>query len=86
MTCCLLLGMGLQLGGCSVIELEDRSFPLLIAVGEEEGDCRLIYKFQVWVVSSKESSKSGGNEQDVVAGSFLEAMEVYQKENGNIWI
>lgn len=83
MTCCLLLGMGLQLGGCSVIELEDRSFPLLIAVGEEEGDCRLIYKFQdLGEVSSKESSKSGGNEQDVVAGSFLEAMEVYQKENG----
>lgn len=84
MICCLILGIGGGTSGCSVIELEDRSFPLLIAVGEEEGNCRLIYKFQdLGEVSSKESSsKSGGNEQEVKAGSFYEAMEVYQEENG----
>lgn len=74
----------LSFSGCSVIELEDRSFPLLIAVGEDGGNCRLIYKFQdLGEVSSQEkSSKKGGNEQEVTAGSFYEAMEVYQEENG----
>ena len=79
----LLGGAALSLGGCSVIELENRSFPLLVAVGEQDGACRLIYKFQdLKEMSSKDSSASGGSEQEAVAGSFYEAMEVYEKENG----
>ncbi len=81
--CMLCLCAGLIFSGCSVIELEDRSFPMLIALEEKEGSCRLIYKFQdLSEVSSNDSKKNGGSEQDVSGASFYEAMERYQKENG----
>ena len=79
----LCLCVGLNFSGCSVVELEDRSFPMLIALDEAEDGCRLIYKFQdLSEVTSGDSKKNGGSEQDVSGGSFYEAMERYQEENG----
>ena len=56
---------------------------MLIALDEAEDGCRLIYKFQdLSEVTSGDSKKNGGSEQDVSGGSFYEAMERYQEENG----
>ncbi len=42
----LVLAAGVLCSGCSVQELENRSFPLAVCVGEEHGQCVLEYKFQ----------------------------------------
>lgn len=40
--CCVVLGLALLLVGCSTTELEERSFPMLVAIGCDDG--RLTYK------------------------------------------
>ena len=57
---------------------------MLIALDEAEDGCRLIYKFQDLSEVTSGDSKNERRERgkDVSGGSFYEAMERYQEENG----
>ena len=71
--------------GCSVNELENRSFPLVIAVGEEQVQCQLIYKYQdLSKLASKDQASSGSEEEIVIADSFYNALKRYDESNGKV--
>lgn len=71
--------------GCSVQELENRSFPLAVGIGEKDGECHLVYKFEdLSAVSSREGTDAGSMEQDAYASGFYPAMTAYERENGKV--
>lgn len=69
--------------GCSLEELEDKSFPMAILLGEEDGFCTLNYKYMdLSRVSEKEKTNLGSDELQVRGATLLEAMNQMNAKNG----
>lgn len=81
----LLLGMFLTTTGCSVKELENRSFPMVISLAKSEEGCRLRYQYMDLArVSDKEKSKQGNNNLSVEASSVSAALYEMDMKSGKV--
>lgn len=81
----LCLGMVLFGCGCSVQELENKSFPMVMALRAEDGDCVLTYKYMdLSRVSEKEKTKQGSDELTVRSSSVRGVIRRMDEKNGKI--
>ena len=81
----LCLGMVLFGCGCSVQELENKSFPMVMTLRVEDGDCVLTYKYMdLSRVSEKEKTKQGSDELTVRASSVRGVIRRMDEKNGKI--
>ena len=81
----LCLGMVLFGCGCSVQELENKSFPMVMTLRAEEGDCVLTYKYMdLSRVSEKEKTKQGSDELTVRSSSVMGVIRRMDERNGKI--
>lgn len=79
--CSLLLGST----GCSVRELENKSFPMIMSLGEEDGECMLSYQYMdLSRVSEKEKTKQGSDELRVVDPSVTGALQKIDQKSGKV--
>lgn len=71
--------------GCSAQELENKSFPMVMTLGAEDGECVLTYKYMdLSRVSEKEKTKQGSDELTVHASSVVGAIRKMDEKNGKI--
>lgn len=81
----LCLGMVLFGCGCSVQELENKSFPMVMTLRAEDGDCVLTYKYMdLSRVSEKEKTKQGSDELTVRSSSVRGVIRRMDEKNGKI--
>ena len=81
----LCLGMVLFGCGCSVQELENKSFPMVMTLRAEDGDCVLTYKYMdLSRVSEKEKTKQGSDELTVRLSSVRGVIRRMDEKNGKI--
>lgn len=81
----LCLGMVLFGCGCSVQELENKSFPMVMTLRAENGDCVLTYKYMdLSQVSEKEKTKQGSDELTVQSSSVRGVIRRMDEKNGKI--
>lgn len=79
----LLLCLSLLFTGCSLEELEDKSFPMAIALKAEGKKCMLNYKYMdLSQVSENQKTKLGSDEIQVEAATLLGAMSEMEHKNG----
>ena len=71
--------------GCSVQELENKSFPMVMTLRAEDGDCVLTYKYMdLSRVSEKEKTKQGSDELTVRSSSVRGVIRRMDEKNGKI--
>jgi hypothetical protein len=79
----LLLVAALLCTGCSLQELEDKSFPMVIALGAEDGNCTLTYNYMdLSKVSEKEKNQTGSDELQVSSSTLQGAMSLMNQKTG----
>jgi hypothetical protein len=79
------VGVSLFCSGCSFQDLEDKSFPMVIALGKETGQCTLTYGFMdLSLVSEKEQTRSGSDDLQVRSATLQGAMCRMDQKNGKI--
>lgn len=71
--------------GCSVQELEDRSFPMVMSLSKADGMCNLRYKYMdLSLVSDKNKAKQSGDELSVKASTVSAAIYEMDMLNGKM--
>ncbi len=73
---------GLLFAGCSAMEPEQRSFPMVMGLGEKEGKSCLVYQFEDFSGTDRENSgSSNSRDQIIVSDSVWEEMMRYQQQS-----
>lgn len=71
--------------GCSVKELENRSFPMVMSLSEKNGDCVLSYQYMdLSRVSEKEKTKQGSDELQVQGKDVSAAIYQMDTQSGKV--
>lgn len=75
----------LLLGGCSTMELENRSFPLAMGIDTKEGDCLVSYKFQDLSAIADEKANTAENTDFVIRDTdFFTCISKYANNTNRI--
>lgn len=85
MCCAAFLCSLLFLSGCSTMELENRNFPLAMGVDEEDGNCRISYKFQNLAAVADQNADSAANTDFYIEDTdFFTGISKYANDTNKI--
>ncbi len=72
----------LCLSGCAATELENKSFPLAVLAGEQEGQCRVCYLSQdLSQVANENADGQNVTSASALGSTYYEAQKTFEKNN-----